>query len=99
LEQIQSQNMTNDHRPLRIGVWAAVSSKAQASEDEVSLDDQIRSGHEFAQAVGGEVVATFAVPGHTRDIIFWHDAEASMPAHGHPLSAKPPANTPPAGST
>lgn len=70
-------------RPLRIGLWCAVSSRAQAAEDKISLEDQERQGHEFAQAVGGEVVATYRVPGHTRDIIFWDDAETAMPAYRH----------------
>jgi tetratricopeptide (TPR) repeat protein len=32
-------------------------------------------------APGGDVVAVYLVPGHSRDIIFYHDAEAAMPAY------------------
>lgn len=73
--------MIDDKRPLRIGVWCAVSSQAQAAEDKVSLDDQEQAGREFAAAVGGEVVAVYRVPGHSRDIIFYHDAERAMAAY------------------
>jgi hypothetical protein len=43
-QRVRRQNMTIDQRPLRIGVWAAVSSKAQAGIDKVSLEDCER-GH------------------------------------------------------
>ena len=67
--------------PWRIGIWAAVSSKAQARDDKVSLEQQIAAGHDFAHAVDGSVAATFVVPGHSRDYVFWHEAEAEMPAY------------------
>jgi len=40
----------------RIGIWCAVSSKAQAGPDKESLPEQERLGRELAAAVGGEVV-------------------------------------------
>lgn len=65
-------------RPLRIGVWAAVSSKPQA--EKVSLGDQERQGREFAASIGGDVVTVYQTA-HTRDIIFYHDAEAQMDSY------------------
>ena len=67
--------------PPRIAIWTAVSSKPQAGPDKTSLQDQEAAGRQLAQAVGGHVVAVYSVPGHSRDLIFWHDAEASMPAY------------------
>lgn len=67
--------------PWRIGVWAAVSSQAQASDDKISLDEQERQGREFAASVGGEVVAVYTVGGHSRDLVFWAEAEAEMEAY------------------
>lgn len=69
------------HPPLRVAVWCAVSSQAQATADKGSLADQERAGRDFATAIGGEVVAVYTVPGHSRNLIFWHDAEATMPAY------------------
>lgn len=66
-------------RPLRVGLWCAVSSKPQA--ERVSLDDQEQAGRRFTERVGGEVVAVYVVPGHTRDFVFWHEAEDTMPAY------------------
>ncbi len=68
-------------QPLRIGIWCAVSSKAQAADDKISLDEQERLGREFAAAIGGQVVATYCVPGHSRKIIRWSEAEAAMAAY------------------
>lgn len=67
--------------PLRIGIWCAVSSAAQAADDRISLEEQERAGREFAASVNGEVVAVYRVPGHTRDLVFWQEAEAAMPAY------------------
>ena len=68
---------------VRVGVWAAVSSKAQAAEDKVSLQDQEQRGQEFAQSLdGGQVVAVYRVGGQSRDIVFWHHAEAAIAAYG-----------------
>lgn len=68
-------------RAWRVGLWCAVSSKPQAADDRVSLQEQERIGREFAASVGGEVVALYCVPGHSRDIIFWADAETDIPAY------------------
>ena len=69
----------NPDRPPRVAIWCAVSSQPQA--DRVSLADQERQGREFAQAIGGDVVAVYMVPGHSRDLIFYTDAEAEMRAY------------------
>jgi len=68
-------------QPLRIAVWCAVSSKPQAAQDKTSLPDQEAAGRKFAAAIGGHVVRVYTVPGHTRDVIFWSDAEAAMDAY------------------
>lgn len=66
-----------------MGIWSAVSSKAQAADDRVSLGEQQASGQAFAEAIGADVVARYTVPGHSRDIVFWTDAEAEMDAYRH----------------
>ena len=65
----------------RVGVWCAVSSQQQATEDKVSLEDQENAGRRFAESVGGEVVAVYTVPGHSRDLIFYQEAEQHMDAY------------------
>ncbi len=66
---------------LRIGAWAAVSSRAQATEDKSSLQDQEAAGRRFAEAVGGQVVAVYTVPGHSRDVILFSEAAQQMDAY------------------
>jgi len=68
-------------RVYRVGLWCAVSSKQQATEDKVSLEAQEEAGRAFAEAIGGQAVRVYRVPGHTRDIIFWADAERDMEAY------------------
>ena len=68
-------------RPYRIGVWCAVSSKPQAQDEKESLPAQRRAGEEFARAHGGEVVAVYEVPGHSRDYWSWFEAEPEIPAY------------------
>lgn len=68
-------------RPLRIGIWCAVSSRPQAAPDKTSLEDQEQQGRDFAQALGGEIVAVYRIPGHSRDIWNWHEAESQMDAY------------------
>lgn len=68
-------------KPLRVALWCAVSSKRQAADDKVSLDDQEAMGRAFAVAIGGQVTHVFRVPGHTRDIVLWSDAESEMDAY------------------
>lgn len=65
----------------RVAIWAAVSSKPQAAEGKESLREQERAGREYAEKVGGEVVAVYEVPGHTRDVWHWDVAERAMPAY------------------
>ena len=65
----------------RVAIWAAVSSKPQAADDKTSLQDQEDLGRQYAAKIGGEVVRIYKVPGHTRDIVFWHEAEAEMEAY------------------
>ncbi len=71
----------NPNQPLRIGIWCAVSGKPQAAPDKVSLEDQESAGRRLADAVGGQVVAIYSVPGHTRDIWRWEEAEQAMDAY------------------
>jgi DNA invertase Pin-like site-specific DNA recombinase len=66
---------------LRIAIWAAVSSKPQAAQDKTSLADQEQAGRQFATALDAHVVHVYTIPGHTRDLIFWSDAEAAMDAY------------------
>jgi len=66
---------------LRVGIWCAVSSRPQAANDKSSLPDQEAAGYAFAQAIGAQVVAVYTIPGHSRDFVFWHEAEAEMPAY------------------
>lgn len=67
-------------RPLRVGVWAAVSSKEQAADDKSSLDDQLKAGADFAAALGGQVVARYTTA-HSRDVIMWSEAESEMASY------------------
>jgi DNA invertase Pin-like site-specific DNA recombinase len=66
---------------LRVALWAAVSSKEQAADDKASIPDQLAAGERFAQAIGAQVVARYVVPGHTRDLVLWTEAETDMPAY------------------
>lgn len=70
-----------EEKPIRVGVWCAVSSASQAEPDKVSLAEQERAGREFAQSIGGQVVAIYRVPGHSRDIWRWDEAEQKMDAY------------------
>src|SRR5512136_5600 len=80
-------------RPLRIGLWVAVSTFEQARPEMASLGDQEQLGREFAAAVGGQVTAVYSVPGHSREYIFLQEIAAEVPAyrqlqedlHGHRL--------------
>ncbi len=68
-------------RPHRVAIWAAVSSAEQATPDKTSLAEQERLGREFAGAIGGQVVRVYCVPGHSRDLVLWAEAEQHMPAY------------------
>ena len=63
----------------RVGVWCAVSSEPQA--ERASLGEQERAGRKYAGKVGGEVVRVYRIPGHSRDIWNWAEAERRMPAY------------------
>ena len=65
----------------RIGIWCAVSTKPQAAPDKESLPEQERLGREFAATVGGEVVAVYMVPGHSRDLWRWGKIERKIKAY------------------
>lgn len=67
--------------PLRVAVWCAVSSKPQAAQDKTSLKDQERAGRDFAAGISALVVRVYVVPGHSRDLVLWSEAEAAMPAY------------------
>jgi len=45
------------HRPLRVAIWCAVSSKPQAAEDKDSLTDQERRGRAWAAMAGENSLA------------------------------------------
>jgi len=66
---------------LRVALWCAVSSRPQADTDKASLPAQEAAGRQFAERIGGAVVVVYTVPGHTRDIVLWQDAEREMPAY------------------
>jgi len=68
-------------RPRRILIWAAVSSAPQAADDKTSLSDQEQAGRDFAAGVGGDVVGILRVPGKSRSLIFWDDAEREIPTY------------------
>ena len=65
---------------LRAAVFASVSTPQQASSEKDSLPSQLRDGQAWAEAVSGQVVATYRVPGHSRKYIFYQDAEREVPA-------------------
>ncbi|MBD3305302.1 hypothetical protein GF348_02935 [candidate division KSB3 bacterium] len=74
--------MTNTpNKPPRVAVWSAVSSKPQAQEHKDSLQSQLRDGRAWAKEQGGDVVATYQIPGHTRSYIFLETAAEEMDAY------------------
>ena len=64
---------------LRAAVFASVSTPQQASSEKDSLPSQLRDGQAWAESVGGQVVATCRVPGHSRKYIFYQEAEGEAP--------------------
>lgn len=71
----------DSHRtPLRIAVWCAVSTPAQV-EDKDSLPSQLAAGREFAEALSGQVVRVYEVPGHSRRYLDYPDAAREMDAY------------------
>jgi site-specific DNA recombinase len=65
----------------RVLIWAAVSSKPQAAEDKDSLQVQENAGRAYADRIDGEIIDVLRVPGHSRDLWRWEEAEAEMPAY------------------
>jgi hypothetical protein len=66
---------------LRIALFASVSTPQQARDDKDSLPSQLRDGQAWAEAVSGQVVATYRMPGHSRKYIFYQDIEKAVPAY------------------
>ena len=56
---------SNNDQPYRVAIWCAVSSKAQATDDKVSLGSQEQAGRDFAAAIGEHVVAVYTLPWHS----------------------------------
>ena len=69
----------NENPPLRVAIWAAVSSKQQATDEKDSIPRQVLDGKTWTAAAGAEVVAIYEIPGHTRDYIHFYDAERDIP--------------------
>ncbi len=65
----------------RFASWAAVSSEAQAADDKISIEDQLKSNREHAARHGGVVVAELVVPGESRSIVLFEDAARRIPAY------------------
>lgn len=65
---------------MRCVIWAAVSSKPQASEEEDSIPSQIDAARELIQRNEGwhEVHDPLVIPGHTRSYIFLAEAARDM---------------------
>jgi DNA invertase Pin-like site-specific DNA recombinase len=63
-------------------VWAAVSTKAQATEDKFSLVAQERQGRDLAYREGWQIVDILIVPGHSRYYIDFHELEADAKSKG-----------------
>jgi hypothetical protein len=61
----------NAGSPLRIAIFASVSSPQQATVDKDSLPSHLRDGRLWADSVAGDMVVTFEVPGHSRKYIFF----------------------------
>jgi DNA invertase Pin-like site-specific DNA recombinase len=65
----------------RIAIWAAVSTPEQATVDKDSLPGQDRDGRAWAEKNDYDVVATYEVPGHSRQYIHFHEAAEDIPAY------------------
>lgn len=52
--------------------WAAVSTRQQADDDRESIPVQIADGKAFVERLGGRLVNTLIVPGHSRRYIDFH---------------------------
>jgi DNA invertase Pin-like site-specific DNA recombinase len=72
-KELQSQT-------LRCAVYAAVSTGAQAADDKVSIDVQLRQGRDVAARHGATIIAELIVPGQSRSIDLWEDAVRDIPA-------------------
>jgi DNA invertase Pin-like site-specific DNA recombinase len=65
----------------KAAIWAAVSSQKQATDDKISIPDQLRLGHEHAQRHGLQVIAELIVPGKSRNIVLFEDACRKIEAY------------------
>ncbi|HUV74767.1 MAG TPA: recombinase family protein [Anaerolineae bacterium] len=73
---------------MRCIIWAAVSSKPQASEEKDSIPSQLDSARELVARNEGwhEVHEPLVVGGHSRSYIFLADAAAEMPVYTEVMS-------------
>ena len=73
---------------MRCIIWAAVSSKSQASEEKDSIPSQISAAREFIQHNEGwhEIAEPLSIPGHSRSYIFLADAAADTPVYTELMS-------------
>jgi len=65
----------------KAAIWAAVSSQKQATDDKISIPDQLRMGHEHAQRHTLQVIAELIVPGKSRNIVLFEDACRKIEAY------------------
>lgn len=63
----------------RVLVWTAVSTERQA--EEVSLDVQLETCRKWIREHDATEIGVASVPGHTRDILFLHEAVQEIPAY------------------
>jgi len=66
---------------LRCASWEAVSSRAQAKADKVSLERQRETNLQVIQSIGGKHVASLVVPGQSRSIVLFEDACKKIDAY------------------
>jgi DNA invertase Pin-like site-specific DNA recombinase len=66
----------------RAVIWVAVSSRAQAADDKVSLADQEKLTRAVCERSGWQIVDVLRVPGHSRNYIDINECAADMRAVG-----------------
>jgi DNA invertase Pin-like site-specific DNA recombinase len=67
---------------LRAIIWAAVSSRAQAEDERISLPKQEADARALCEREGWQIVDVLRVPGFSRDYIDIHECARDMQAHG-----------------
>lgn len=67
---------------MKVGLWCAVSSLAQAEDLRASLPEQERQGRQWAEGNGHTVSKIFRVPGHSRDYYSLHELVAVAEKRG-----------------